>query len=64
MDEDEFDEDDDFDIPQMDNSVVTQKLNTSRLARNDAAKVENTDVATDGDEDAGKVITLDAFRKK
>jgi uncharacterized protein len=64
MDEDEFDEDDDFDIPQMDNSVVTQKLKTSRLARNDAAKVENTDVATDGDEDAGKVITLDAFRKK
>lgn len=77
-DDDDFDEDDDFEMPPMDNAVVTQRLKTDRKARNDAAEASDANAKTgndagdgegDGDDDAekedtGKVITLDAFRKK
>lgn len=74
-DDDDFDEDDDFEMPPMDNAVVTQRLKTDRKARNDAAasEADAKEDADDNDDDAGadsseeetgKVVTLDAFRKK
>lgn len=71
-DDDDFDEDDDFEMPPMDNAVVTQRLKTDRKARTEAAEKSDTasDTATDTDDDhaeteaTGKVVTLDAFRKK
>ena len=62
MDEDgeDFDQDDDFEMPPMDNAVVTQRLKTERRARND----ESEESAPGLEEETGKVVTLDAFRKK
>lgn len=64
MDEDEFDEDDDFEMPPIDNAVVTQKLKTSRRARTDSDKSDSKNAASGEEEESGKVVTLDAFRKK
>lgn len=72
FDDDDFDEDDDFEMPPMDNAVVTQRLKTDRKARNDAERTQDaeaSDTAAEGDgedeqEETGKVVTLDAFRKK
>ena len=58
---DEFDDDDDFEMPPMDNAVVTQRIKADRQARNDTGKEAKPDVV---EEETGKVITLDAFRKK
>lgn len=73
-DDDDYDEDDDFEVPPMDNAVVTQRLKTDRKARNDSAEASESDAddsakdddgAGDADEEEmGKVVTLDAFRKK
>ena len=62
LDEDgeEFDQDDDFEMPPMDNAVVTQRLKTERRAPNE----ESEESAPDLEEETGKVVTLDAFRKK
>lgn len=73
FDDDDYDEDDDFEMPPMDNAVVTQRLKTERRARNqvedesDDAGADDSAPATDedgDDEQTGKVVTLDAFRKK
>ena len=64
MDEDEFDEDDDFEMPPTDNAVVTQKLKTNRRARNDSTQSDEPDADVSDEEESGKVVTLDAFRKK
>ena len=64
MDEDEFDEDDDFEMPPIDNAVVTQKLKTSRRARTDSEESDDKNTETDDEDESGKVVTLDAFRKK
>lgn len=73
-DDDDYDEDDDFEMPPMDNAVVTQRLKTDRKARNESAEAsesEADDSAKDDggtgnaeEEEMGKVVTLDAFRKK
>ncbi len=64
MDGDEFDEDDDFEMPPVDNALVTQKLKTSRRVRTDSDKSDSEDAVSDEEEESGKVVTLDAFRKK
>ena len=56
----DFDQDDDFEMPPMDNAVVTQRLKNERRARND----ESEETVPDLEEETGKVVTLDAFRKK
>ncbi|MEQ9443927.1 MAG: hypothetical protein RJS98_00035, partial [Rhodospirillaceae bacterium] len=63
MDEDDYDEDDDFDVAPIDSAAVTQKLKANRKARKETADSEDQEAATDEDE-SGKVVTLDAFRKK
>lgn len=57
---DEFDEDDDFEMPPIDNAVVTQRLKTERRNRNEAEE----EPAPEPEDETGKVVTLDAFRKK
>ena len=64
MDDDEFDEDDDFEMPPVDNAFVTQKLKTNRRARNDSAQSEEPEPDASDEDESGKVVTLDAFRKK
>lgn len=73
-DDDDYDEDDDFEVPPMDNAVVTQRLKTDRRPRPEADKTQDAEAtASDGadtsdndgdDDETGKVVTLDAFRKK
>ncbi len=62
MDEDgeDFEEDADFEMPPLDNALVTQRLKTEHRARND----EDEDSEPADDQETGKVVTLDAFRKK
>ena len=64
MDENGCDEDDDFDMPPIDNAMVTQKLKTSRRGRADTNKSGSKDATSSDEEGSGKVVTLDAFRKK
>ena len=63
MDEDEFDDDDEFEMPPVDNAVVTQRLKADRRRTEDASEDAMPDQPLE-DDDAGKVVTLDAFRKK
>ena len=58
---DEFDENDDFEMPPLDNAIVTQRLKADRRAKNDVGENAEPDVA---EEETNKVVTLDAFRKK
>ncbi|MDG2318713.1 MAG: ClpXP protease specificity-enhancing factor SspB [Rhodospirillaceae bacterium] len=60
---DEFTDDEDYEMPPIDNVVVTQHspwLKTERRARNDSSE----ETEPDPEEETGKVVTLDAFRKK
>jgi len=54
----DFDQDNEFEMPPIDNSVVTQRLNTERRAQ------AEEDDAPDDYDGTGKIVTLDAFRKK
>ena len=58
--ESEFENEDNYEMPAVDNVVVTQRLNTERLARNETSEEPDPDP----EKDAGKVVTLDTFRKK
>lgn len=57
---DELTDDEDYEMPPIDNAVVTQRLKTERRARNDSSE----ETEPDPEEETGKVVTLDAFRKK
>ena len=58
---DEFDENDDFEMPPLDSAIVTQRLKADRRAKNDVGENAEPDVA---EEETNKVVTLDAFRRK
>ena len=47
-------------MPPVDNAVVTQRLKTERRARNETSE----ETERDPEEETGKIVTLDAFRKK
>ena len=65
MDEDDFDEDDDFDAAPIDSAAVTRKLKANRKARSESTDSNDQETKTDNeDNESGKVVTLDAFRKK
>ena len=57
-------EDDGFDMPPVDNAMVTQKLKTSRRGRAETKKFGSKGAASSDEEESRKVVTLDAFRKK
>jgi hypothetical protein len=63
LDEDDYEDDEDFELPPVDNSVVTQRLKAERRRKADAGESDSPDT-DDGNDEAGKVVTLDAFRKK
>lgn len=63
MDEDDFEDEDEFEMPPVDNAIVTQRLKSDRQQNHDSSAEATEDDSLE-DDDAGKVVTLDAFRKK
>jgi len=61
--EDDFEDEDEFEMPPVDNAIVTQRLKSDRQQNHDSSAEATEDDSLE-DDDAGKVVTLDAFRKK
>ncbi len=63
MDDDDFEDEDEFEMPPVDNAIVTQRVKADRRRSDDTAENAEDEESLE-DDDGGKVVTLDAFRKK